>query len=152
PFEREELEHCFLHVTRGNELIPDLLAKLSLFLREQTERCRILPFVGVGILFRTVYERKELEKPEMETIDAALVSEDVTAIVQQACSDVRRQTTQKYVESEKVAGKIFELYFCVIHEALCNKFIGKDGQDSSLFKSLQQRLPELTKEEYSKLH
>src|SRR5271169_1856494 len=37
PFECEELEHCFLQVTRGNELIPDLLAKLSLLLREQIE-------------------------------------------------------------------------------------------------------------------
>ncbi len=65
PFEREELEHCFLHIARGDELIPDLLAKLSLLLREQIERCRILPFVGVGILFRTVYEKKELAQPEI---------------------------------------------------------------------------------------
>lgn len=152
PFEREDIEHCFLHVTRGDELIPDLLAKLSLFLREQHERCRILPFVSVGILFRTVYEKKELTKPETEMIDASFVSEDVTAIVQQACSDVRRQTVQKYVESEKVAGEIFELYFGVIHETLCNKFTGRDGHDNSLFESLQQRLPGLTKEKYSTIH
>ena len=53
--EREFLEQQFIKHTTGREHIPELLAKLSLYLREQNEHSRIIPFMMTGILFRTIY-------------------------------------------------------------------------------------------------
>lgn len=152
PFERDDIEHCFLHVTRGNELIPDLLAKLSLFLRGQDEHCRILPLVGVGLLFRSVYEKKELPEPQHATADESLISLDANAIIQESCADVQLQMHRKYVGSGKVPDETFGMYFHIIREELCERFLGRDGHESSLVERLQQRLPGLTREEYSGVH
>ena len=152
PFEREELEHCFLRVARGNELVPDLLAKLSLFLRGQDERCRVLPLVGVGLLFRSVYEKKELPESQHATVDESLISHDVTAIIQESCTEVQCQTQRKYVGNGKVPEDIFTLYFDVIQVELCDRLLGRDGNESSLVERLQQRVPGLTRDEYSRTH
>ncbi|MDI6803591.1 MAG: hypothetical protein QME58_07065 [Bacteroidota bacterium] len=55
-FDRDELRGFFMCEVNGREHIPDLLAKFSLILREQTDRCRIIPLVTVGInISRCIY-------------------------------------------------------------------------------------------------
>jgi hypothetical protein len=47
---------------------------------------------------------------------------------------------------------MFEKYFHVLEEELCEKFIGKDGYDFSLYESLKKLSPDLKKEDYKKKH
>lgn len=151
-FEREELETRFFQMSDGDELIPELLSKLSLCLREQCERCRILPLVGVGLLFRSVYAKKELPQSDAEIADDLLLTKDAAAIIRKACEDVKLQMKGRYAGSEKVKAELFDLYIRVIQDEVCERFLGNDNSASSLFEGLQHRLPGLTKEEYSRNH
>ncbi len=40
----------------------------------------------------------------------------------------------------------------MLEEKLCEKFIGKDGSDFSLYESLKKLSPSMTKEDYKKNH
>jgi hypothetical protein len=150
--EREFLEQQFIKHTTGREHIPELLAKLSLFLREQNERCRIIPFVMVGVLFRTIYTCRQDFPDQMVTVDAELVGSDTSAIIEAVCRDTRKKNERKYVDDGKVTAEMFEKYFIVLEEELCEKFIGKDGYNFSLYESLKKLTPNLTKEDYKKNH
>jgi DNA-binding transcriptional MerR regulator len=152
PLERDELEQQFLGETTGREPIPELLAKLSLFLRNQNERCRIVPLVTAGLLLRTVYTRKQIERTSSVIEDANFVHSDAVAIIQRACASIRERAANKYVARGKVKEEVFEKYFVVIEESLCEKFIGSDGVDCSLYDNLKMQIPELTKEKYMKHH
>ncbi len=89
--EREFLEQQFIKHTTGREHIPELLAKLSLFLREQNERCRIIPFVMTGILFRTIYTCRQDFPDQMVAVDTELVASDTSTIIKTVCNDVMKK-------------------------------------------------------------
>jgi hypothetical protein len=146
------LEQQFIKYTTGREHIPELLAKLSLYLREQNEHCRIIPFVMVGILLRTIYTCRQDFPDQKVTADAELVESDTSSIIKKACSDIRKKNERKYVDEGKITAEMFEKYFIVLEEEPCEKFIGKDGQDFSLYESLKKLSPYLTKEDYKKNH
>ena len=150
--EREILEQQFIKHTTGREYIPELLAKFSLFLREQNEHCRIIPFVAVGILFRTIYTCRYEFPDQVVSVEAELVESDTSAIIKTVCIDIRKKNERKYVDGGKVTAEMFEKYFQVLEEELCEKFIGKDGPDFSLYESLKKLSPDLTKEDYRKDH
>ncbi|MDI6767812.1 MAG: hypothetical protein QME52_13410 [Bacteroidota bacterium] len=150
--EREFLEQQFIKHTTGREHIPELLAKLSLFLREQNEHCRMIPFMMVGVLFRTIYTCRYEFQDQVVSVDAELVESDTSAIIKKVCYDVRKKNEWKYVDGGKVTADMFEKYFQVLEEELCEKFIGKDGYDFSLFESLKKLSPDLLKEDYKKNH
>ena len=152
PFQREELEQLFIPVTRGKEVIPELLAKLSLFLREQDRNCRIVPLILVGLLFRSVYNAKQSVHSNTVEIEDATVVRDTEDIISKVCRDLKTVTSKKYVEKKNIAGEVFEKYFHVMEEGLTEKYIGSNGQDFSLFDNLRRYLPDLTKEEYKKRH
>lgn len=150
--DREFLEQQFVEHTTGREHIPELLAKLSLFLRKQNEHCRIIPFVMVGILFRTIYTCRQDFPDQMVTADAELVESDTSSIIKKVCNDIRKKNERKYVEGGKITAEMLEKYFIVLEEGLCEKFIGKDGYDFSLYESLKKLSPDMTKEDYKKNH
>jgi hypothetical protein len=152
PFEPEELERRFLAVVTGNEMVPELLSRLSLLLREQTDRCRAVPLMAVGMLFRSVYEKKRLAPAEAVNADDTLVSADTEAIIRSACDAVKHKAREKYTASGKLSEAEYELYFHVIHDELCGKYLGGDGSKVSLFESMSRRMPGLGRDEYVRTH
>lgn len=150
-FERDELHRFFIRDVSGRENIPDLLAKFSLFLREQTECSRVIPLVIAGILFRDVYAQKEVAYEEA-SFDDTLLKSDAAALIKKVCREVENKTSRKYVGKGKVKSNIFESYFRVIEEVLIEKFIGMDGEDISLCEMLKNHIPGLTDAEYKAQH
>ncbi|GEM_PF-4255201 len=47
---------------------------------------------------------------------------------------------------------MFDTYFLVVEENILQRFIGSDGDESSLFDQLRTHIPDLTKEDYKKHH
>ena len=150
--DREWLQLQFVTHATGREHIPEMLAKLSLFLREQSERCRIVPLVMVGILFRSIYESKRGYTDQSTMIDAEFVENDTARILKDVCASVQKKNTAKYVNGGKIDAGMFDNYFQVLEDALREKFIGGDGADVSLYESLKEYSPGMTKEEYQKEH
>jgi hypothetical protein len=152
PFQREELGQLFIPVTRGSEVVPELLAKLSLVLREQCERCRIVPVIHVALLFRSVYDTKRgIQKDSIQIEDAAIIR-DTEDIIKKVCFELKSQMAKKYVDRKKFSEDIFEKYLHVMEEGLAEKYIGNNGNEFSLFDNLKRYLPDLTRDGYRKKH
>lgn len=150
-FERDELQRHFIREVSGRENVPDMLAKFSLFLREQKKYSRVIPLVLTGILFRDVYSQKEVAYEEA-SFDDTLIKIDAAAFIKKACRCVAERNSEKYVGKGKVTPDVFRSYFCVIEEVLIEKYIGMDGEDTSLCEALQNHIPDLTEQEYKTKH
>jgi hypothetical protein len=152
PFQREELEQLFIPMTCGSEVVPELLAKLSLVLREQCDRCRIVPIIYVGLLFRSVYETKRDLKGDTVQIEDATIVRDTEEVIDRVCSELKSQMLKKYLNKKEISEKVFEKYFQVMEEGLTEKYIGSNGNDFSLYENLKKYLPDLTRDEYKNTH
>lgn len=150
--DRDLLEQRFAALTSGRELVPELMAKLSLYLREQNEHCCVIPIVTVAILFRSIYNCRQDLPNQVVIEDAELIASDTSATIKNVCEDIKNKNQIKYVEEGKVSKEMFEKYFIVLEEELGEKFIGKDGHDFSLYESLKKLSLDMTKEEYKKNH
>ncbi|HUL44092.1 MAG TPA: hypothetical protein VLY03_07015 [Bacteroidota bacterium] len=151
-YERSELEADLLAVSTGDELIPEMLGKVARVLREECARCRIVPLVTVGLVIRDVYERKLMPGSAGQYSDSPMLRHDVTSVVASCCDEVKKSVSEKYVGKGRISCEMFETYFDVIGEELRNRYLGLDGEDSSLFELFKTRVPELTKEGYLEEH
>ena len=81
---RNEFENQIRNTAHGTETIPQLLAQLSLYLRQQTEYSRLVPMVSVALVFRSLYQNQKVSADEFEnyfsvikeSISARLISQD----------------------------------------------------------------------------
>jgi hypothetical protein len=150
--DRDELGRRLLEVTTGTERIPDLLAILSVYLRQQTEHSRIVPLISVAFLFRSIYTSKHYLPAEEPNLESNLVANDTAIIIKKACGEIRKQMEKRYVAKGKVPKEMFERYFKVIETGLRMRYIDQDGQDFSLYESLRNLVPDLSKDDYYQSH
>ncbi len=151
PMERDHIETHLLGVARGNESVPDLLAKLAVCLRDQTEYCRLVPLVVVAYALRTVYQSKQRSIAEAAPGNGAMLEDDIQEIVRKAARQVDARFRKKYV-GNKLQPEVFALYMNAIEQALVDRFINGNGEDTSLYDRMAALLPGLTKEDYKKYH
>ncbi len=148
PYTPEELEMQFLPRTTGREHIPELLAKLSLHLRQQDTRCRIIPLMTIGMLFRSVYAGRYPAEEIVLPGETMLNSHDALMAIRQACREVEVRMRRKYLGRKKVSGPLLRDYFQVIEEHLEEKIVSGNGSDHHLYESLRSFYPGLTKTNY----
>ncbi|MFN0159318.1 MAG: hypothetical protein ACKVRP_14755 [Bacteroidota bacterium] len=150
PMEKDHIETHLLTVARGNESVPDLLAKLAVCLRDQTEYCRLVPLVVVAYALRTVYQSKQRSAGEAAPSDGVMLEDDIVKVVQSVSRQVHAQFKEKYVK--KLQPEVFALYMNAIEQALVDRFVNGNGEDTSLYERMAALLPGLTKEDYKKYH
>jgi len=148
--DRPELERQLRYHAHGSEHIPALLAKLSVYLREQNDHSRIVPLMLVAIVFRSLYSDTPVTQEVM--IEDRFIARDASAILYGICKQLMNETELKYVGKKKVEPVIFKKYFDVIEENLVATIIQQDGDRKSFFTSLKTLMPELTEKEYKKNH
>lgn len=147
-----DLESRLRESANGSESIPELMAILSRFLREQTENSRIVPFTTVALIFRSIYSnRSDINTGESYMEDRFIVG-DAASIIQEVCRRMMSENESKYVGRKKVGADVFKKYFDVIEENIYQTIINKDGVRSSFYESLSFLIPGLTKEEYRRDH
>lgn len=150
--EAETLERGMRRRVRGTERIPQLMAALSLFLREQEEYCRIVPIVSVAIVFRSIYSEPVKNTGIEPTMETGMLLEDANRAIEESCHEVEAEMKPRYLAKKKVSSKNIDYYFLVIEQTLKQKFTCEDGKDESLFPLLKECLPNLKKEGYQKSH
>ncbi len=149
--EREYMENHLLSVARGNESVPDLIAKLGMFLRDQTECSRIIPLVTVAYALRTVYESGYRHTAETADGEPSLSPDEMTAILRGVCNEITNRFSAKYI-GKKLQPEVFAVYMKTIESGLVQRFVYLDGDDKSLYEQLETMLPGLTKEDYKEYH
>lgn len=147
----ERLIHELAALATGGESIPELLKRLSLYLREQETHARFVLVMTVARAFRFLISRDDSILQETYPDDRLLV-EGAEAVIRETCRRERERYLQKYVEQKRVKREVFESYFGAIEETMLSHFLDNDGSDQSLFERLHVLRPEITHDEYYEKH
>ena len=152
PVNEQVIEQHLSSVCIGIESIPQMLAGLALYLREQDEHSRVVPFMVVARSIESVYTIRHRPLLEAAQVEAEFEIHDTTAIVKSACRKVRHEMFARYVEKHKINEELFDHYFEIIERNLLLRFVELDGHDKAYFDLLKSRLPDLTKGQYRAQH
>lgn len=151
-FENCDLERALRKSANGSESIPEMMAILSRYLREQEEHSRILSLTVTAFIFRSIYaDRSEYNINEIQTEDQFIVGE-ARSIIHDVCLKIKSGIGMKYAGKKKIDLETFKNYFDVIEENLYQTIINRDGEKFSFFEALKLLMPGLEKEEYRKRH
>jgi hypothetical protein len=155
PLDEEHLERILDERLLGTERIPEMLSKLARYLQEERHHIRLVPLVPLALAFRNVVMRKALPPvriaDEINDKDPGYQSVMEQTILR-ACKHVRRKTASKYISQKKLSHELVDAYFEVIQKKLSQTLVVQDGMDLSLFDELHQRLPELDRQSYVRMH
>jgi hypothetical protein len=148
------LESQLSGMLKGDERIPELLCKLSLYLRQQSDFKRLVSLVSVANIFRSLFSQAiEAETGDYEsTADRELLIEEVLGVIRKVSGEVREEMLPKYVGRGRTDTETFAKYFAVIELHLADTIIGENGEDPSFYQALEALLPGLKFEEYRKTH
>ncbi len=150
--DRDTIEREMRKRVRGTERIPELMAELSLFLRQQGEYCRVVPIVGVALVFRSIYNEPMNDTITEPAVESAILMKDARRMIKEACREVKAEMEPTYVGKKKVSTEHMNFYFFVIEETLTRRFADEDERDGSLFEHLKEYIPDLEREEYKRSH
>jgi hypothetical protein len=151
PVGRETLETELTHIASGLERIPEVLAKLSLCLRNQSDHSRLVPIVSLAHAIRGLYAVKQIAPISKTEEEGAMLSADVHAACRWAATMVRHKAQGKYTARGKVTGDVLDRYFEAVEEYLGGKLNGGPN-DFSLCESTKRAFPGLTNYQYDRIH
>ena len=152
PADRDLIEHELSFFIKGTENIPDMLSMLSRYLREQEAHCRIVPVIAVAIIFRSLYTKEYAYPDTVPAVENLIVTDETVRLIKDVCRKVKEETKPKYVGKQKVTDEVFDIYFDVIEMNLYGLLLSLDGHDFSFFTAMQQRMPDLSRNEYKTYH
>ncbi len=150
--DHDDLERQLRRTANGSESIPELMAILSRYFREQTYSSRIVSLMKVALIFRSIYSNRIDAEGQETNIEDQFIVGDISSIIHEVCRRMRLETETKYTKKKNVDPETFKKYFDVIEDNLYQTIINKDGERSSFYESLKSMMPGLTKEEYRKRH
>lgn len=151
-FDPYELRTILFGQIKRNDRIPDIIAKLSLVLRQQELNSRIVPLIPFALMLRAYFADAGREESSNPSVEADLLTEDVRSIIAKATNTLKQEMHEKYVGRRKVCEAEFDNYFLVIQDKLTTVFIGRNGEDFSFYEGLRSLSPDVTREVYHKKH
>lgn len=150
PYDPEELEMELGADLKGNERIPDLLAKLCRILRGQERFSRAVPLMQVAYIIRSIYSEENAPQIIRPEIELKLSVEDAARIGRRVCSEVKDQMRPRYVGKDKIEDRMYDKLFNVVELSIIEAITGTDGQDISYYERLKTLEPSLTHDHYKK--
>jgi hypothetical protein len=136
---------------RGIERVPEILSALSRYLQEQSEHSRQVPIMRVALAIRWFYAVKQIPSDLSHPAEEPFAEEDLMAVIQASCADIRRSMPGGYSAKGKVSVETVDGYMEAIRRYLAEKLDGGDPH-LSLFESLRSLIPTLTKVTYNGEH
>ena len=151
-FQRDELEQlCFEHILDVTN-IPQLMAKLSRALRNQSEFSRMIPLFLLAAVIKNVMGKQLPGGDSSVEFTPALAEHDALQMIRYACNDAQAKFAQSYVQTGKLSNDVLTKYLATVESFLTLKVIENDGEHSSLYTLLSKHLPDLTENEYHVRH
>jgi len=128
--------------------IPQLMARISHCLREQTDHSRIVSLMTVARVLKIYLTEGVDTQPQIVQPVPSMSEKEIMGIVKTGCAEVKNLMMRKYVDNHKVERKLFDGYFSAIPEVLLARILGNDGEVSSYYQHLRQYCPSLDEHTY----
>lgn len=147
----EDIERALLDAAPGPAFIPDLLSRLSIYLRSQTDARRTVPLITVALAFRSLYATRTQIPSDVVDADQFPVALDGPTIVRLTMRELRIRVA-RFLNRGKIAPELLERYCAVIEEGLTRRIVHANGEDFTLFEALRRRDPSITRARYRMVH
>lgn len=149
----QTLVQDFSPYVNGSESIPQLLAKLSLFLTEQNAYRRSIPLLTVAIAFRTFYAKDlSTDLPSAYKFEDNLDINAAVSVITESCERIKQKMKSTYLGKNKISEDLYIIYFEVAQINVNFVLINANGEDTSLFGALKSKIPQLTPRDYTQNH
>ena len=135
----------------GTEKIPELLAKLALLLRRQSEYARLIPLTTLARAVKGLYALKQIGPASATEEQHGAIHHDVATACRWASSIVRTKAEKKYVGKKKISQEILGKYLEAVDEYLAGKLNG-GLKDLSLYESVIRVFPGMKRGAYNRVH
>jgi hypothetical protein len=152
PVERDQLIEGLGAMISGSERIPDLLSALSVYLRGQSIHSRVVPILQAALAFRELFALRLPAEEQVENPVEVMIESDTERSIICASRAIQTEYERVYIDTEKIPHSTWEAYFAIIETSLRKKFCRDDGSDFSLFRGMQEQVPNLSRKEYQRLH
>ena len=139
---------------RQTDTVPTMLSKLSIWLREQSEYCRIIPIMTIAQSFRTIYDGDRITDgiTREDASKFPLSEERILSLLEEACGSIKKKMVRAYLGKGKLDQRLFDVYFQSIQSRLIKTVVHSDGQGLTYFDEINKQAPELSYEEYRSNH
>jgi hypothetical protein len=150
PIPMEQLCEKFMASASPQDTIPQMMRKLHAVLSDQEEYQRVVPFVGVALMFKEVYARAQ--EIDEKVIPQHSEDDNIAAVIESVCRQLEGKMHKSYVASGKKSAEVFRQYMIALKEMLMTEFVQGEPDGISYFETLRQHMPRLTKAAYARQH
>jgi hypothetical protein len=150
--EQEELQSMLYPYVSERHSIPEIMAAISLLLREQHDYCRDIHLVSTAIAIRSCFTPLSGTSNETRLAESGHSEEELAVIIHGRIDAAKERMRPKYVEKGKVLQDEFEAYFAAIEEAFLSSVSVHSFDNETLYDLLRKQLPSLSKGEYKRRH
>jgi hypothetical protein len=147
----DELQSELSSRLRGLERIPEILAVVSRYLRDQSEHSRMVPLVRLALAIRWFYGTRQIHSNVSQGEEHLLAHEDMLTVIMDSCAEIRKWTVGGYITKGRISVELVDVYVEAIQRYLMGKVDGGSLR-MSLFESLHTFIPSLTKNIYNTEH
>jgi hypothetical protein len=135
----------------ASDSMPAFMARIHNDMCAQNAHCRVIPLLLFIAQIKALSEhRHRIAQSDIapEQIDESAVRD----LVANARAATARKFQSAYVANGKVSAEEFSSYLNAIEAALMQKIFSGDGEDPSLFASLQKEIAGLSEQQYRSVH
>jgi hypothetical protein len=150
--DRDTLENHLMESGEWPHNVPQALASLAKFLREQTEHSRVVPVVTVAFIIRSMFSRSEIREVIDGGANDALLREDIMNIISKCSRHVHDRMESYYIEKKQVRKDLYAAYLDVVWDHLVARFVHGKSFELSLYDSLKKKVGSLERQEYVRCH
>ena len=145
---REELTLIVREASRKSSLTPEILSRIALALKEQSDFSRAVPMIVLAQEIRAAFAEVKDPSSVEETATAQLIHDDLRKLIGDVSQAVQTKFHKKYVEKGKLPNDEYDACFAVIRDRIEQTLLHQDDGGCSYFEALKKLRPELTKEDY----
>jgi hypothetical protein len=150
--ERDVLENRVMENCSQPSNVPQALSAIAKFLREQEDCCRVVPFMSIAFIVRSMFACYSVREVVEEGAENSLYRNDIQAIVDRCWKRTVGRMKERYVDKKKTDEADFKAYSAVVQKHLRARFVEGNSFELSLFDSLKKELGCLDKDEYRGRH
>jgi hypothetical protein len=151
-FDRDTLENQVMESGQWPHNVPQALALLAKFLREQTEHSRVVPLMTAAFIIRSMFSRAEVREFIDGGANDALLKQDIMKIISKCIRHVHDRMEKYYIEKKQMNKDLYSAYFDVVRDHLVASFVHGNSFELSLYESLKKRVGSLGRQEYVRCH
>lgn len=136
----------------GEDHVPDFIAKVDAFVREQDEYARTIPIVTIALACRSLYAHPLSTDSGRNDGEAELNKEDLRKVIKSFSARIKAEHRQWYLSHKNTPEEMYDAYWLVVEHYLINRLVEDEGSKVSQSKLFELYAPAVSSGDYDSVH